>query len=1316
MPASAQRWLAPEGCEVHSNAIDFEIDTRIFEHAQALLDESSMGVDTGLAVTVNGVDSTRIDVALGAGYAPNGAFVEFPVGQSSVQLASSVLGTVNLVILFYTEVQGTPVPHETNATSPNSRSSRSSRLRVYTLAQYNALAATDDNNLNTDARDRGLVVARVTATGGGLTSGNIQLPRTFSTINYATTPINITGVTITAVSSGTQEGNGTLTFTSAGTFLKWQAPNETAGGNVAVGAGGSFTLTSGGGSTLQVSVITASLPVADKTDTITITNLYSQVVPRFSAVDAYHRSLLGTGTPTPTNPHGIRVEDIGGIGLAELETHQDVEHSNGIWRGSASNVLLCSIDETTAPDRILVVAPAGVDTYYVNGRRLSTLASSAVTFSSAPANAVLFEVLVDNTGILSTSQRLVWPSPRLVTGVEIIDLSDSTAAGSRTLSFTFAGSLLSWGGGPAAGVSAGGRFRLISSDEASIVDVHVVAASLPGSNQSDVMTINARASDDTFMRIGVVNWTGSATGFLGYTPSRGVTAAQMLDKRTFGTLSEVERADELVRNRTRPIGPSESGADNVIQVTQTLSAFDIRMNELRQTGVSTGNPNFGQGVGLGVTAGAGLTVAVDGGIAYVFGKRYEVAQVASLTVPDNATSHVYVDAGGNVRVVNTSIMSFVNLVGGSSGLANQGSGAVLARVVTSGGSVTQVIDFRRNLTRSDDKATFSVGHGTIAQFASLVAALEYADNYGISKIRIVGSITETINASISTPVAFPKEIACDVDVGVTFTGTATFVFSLSGTDSGLIWTGGFINLPAGMGFITYAGGSNSHVLVEGVNLTMAGSGGNLFKNTTDAVGNRGVKFKRCFLDGGTGSAMVNFTTGWDGVLGFYDCKIDITSNTFIADTLGGADTINTVEVYGCEVIATTGATGSGNSTHNDWKIIDSRFTLTGAFYDMDGTANRLFIRGCYIDANSGIILDPASAKTYADVMVADCTFAGNFTGAKFACGSSGRLVRTTIDSCILQAPSSGTPSAISIQPTGGSTVSVIISNNVLTTGRIIFGGAGTKENISIIGNVFNGQVNQSGSAAIFIQTATTQYTITGNTVTNGGGSAGDVCGIRADTDHGSISSNIIEMVDVTAANDGIRAGGAFLTIVGNEIEIDGTGASRLGISTSGSDLTISENSITVDDAGIGSNGIRNSGPRCAVVGNRIEMTASAADGDAIELDSSADDSTISGNVVSFTNAGASADGAGIRCSADRTTITGNSIFAPDAANVTCIAGTGHSIACTGNRCSATAATPDVSLTGDRNTFVGNVITNAAGSSAGTATVSGTASVNANNIP
>lgn len=105
------------------------------------------------------------------------------------------------------------------------------------------------------------------------------------TANKAVTkqPTLVTGVTVNYAANGTTVGNGTLTYTAAGTLLSWKAQADTApGASVNVGAGGNFTLQSTAANmSVNVTVAASALPGANQTDTdITVsTTLKAHVFP-----------------------------------------------------------------------------------------------------------------------------------------------------------------------------------------------------------------------------------------------------------------------------------------------------------------------------------------------------------------------------------------------------------------------------------------------------------------------------------------------------------------------------------------------------------------------------------------------------------------------------------------------------------------------------------------------------------------------------------------------------------------------------------------------------------------------------------------------------------------------------------------------------------------------------------------------------------------------------------------------------------------------------------------------------------------------------
>lgn len=80
-------------------------------------------------------------------------------------------------------------------------------------------------------------------------------------------PVNVTGLTVHYASADCTAGNGTLTYTAIGTTITWTPQGGAAGAPVNIGAGGNFTLLGGGGGkSVRITVVAASLPVGDQID------------------------------------------------------------------------------------------------------------------------------------------------------------------------------------------------------------------------------------------------------------------------------------------------------------------------------------------------------------------------------------------------------------------------------------------------------------------------------------------------------------------------------------------------------------------------------------------------------------------------------------------------------------------------------------------------------------------------------------------------------------------------------------------------------------------------------------------------------------------------------------------------------------------------------------------------------------------------------------------------------------------------------------------------------------------------------------------
>ena len=252
----ANRSLFPESTEVHARHLTTESAFKTDEDRRVVNTSTTKGVYSGLAVTVNSSNNTRIDVAAGGGYCPNGDAVVVTVPQSGLNLADYTLGVKNYVLAVYDELQSLPEAHETDGTTRNTRATVNPRMVVLTESAYNALPSSSII-LSNNAKDRALVCAIVTANGVGigLTNGSITSPTLFKNSFQSNQPAAITGVQIITIDSNTTPGTGTLSFNAGTKQLTWQAPGEgSPGSTITFTTSGAYAVTSSGGKTLLLNV------------------------------------------------------------------------------------------------------------------------------------------------------------------------------------------------------------------------------------------------------------------------------------------------------------------------------------------------------------------------------------------------------------------------------------------------------------------------------------------------------------------------------------------------------------------------------------------------------------------------------------------------------------------------------------------------------------------------------------------------------------------------------------------------------------------------------------------------------------------------------------------------------------------------------------------------------------------------------------------------------------------------------------------------------------------------------------------------------
>jgi len=338
------RALVPEAVEIHQPALQYMEESKAYHILKRWVDGGTMGVVSGLTVTVGSTNNTLIDIAAGHGYAPNGELVEATAAVTGVSLSNYGAGIDNYVCLVYTEVSTHPEAVATGGRTAATRAARSFRTRVFTLTELNALVATS-TDMSVDARDRTLVVAVVNANGPAvaLVSADITNAGTANRVLTMTQPTNSTGVSVLAISNGTPttaervaagdiaNSQAQIEVTTGATppgsvQARYKAPGDTTFGSyVVIGAGGSpFTLASATAS--RTILLSSSIPVLPQvaltttTDTLTVSEMYVENPSRGGARDESHRRVgtvqgaQGLGAlPSAANPHGALIKNLSAI-------------------------------------------------------------------------------------------------------------------------------------------------------------------------------------------------------------------------------------------------------------------------------------------------------------------------------------------------------------------------------------------------------------------------------------------------------------------------------------------------------------------------------------------------------------------------------------------------------------------------------------------------------------------------------------------------------------------------------------------------------------------------------------------------------------------------------------------------------------------------------------------------------------------------------------------------------------------------------------------------------------------------------------------
>jgi len=309
-----ERSLYPHGVEVTATDLQRTESTKKNQILSRYLDGSTAGVVTGCEVTPS-VTNGAVEIAAGRAYAPNGEMILVPA--RAVQfMADATVGVLNLVCAVYTEEHQSPGAHETDGGTRARAATGSGRVEVFTQAQYDVLAESDDDDLLVAAKDRTCILAHVTANGAAaIPTSSITLPEVIERIHTVSTVSPLRGSEISALSNNTPLGTARLTLnnTVSPPTVSYRAPFDVSDGATSnVASAGIITLPS-----LDPSLTCTVHLDPDLFDkgfngftSFTISAMHEELVARHSARDKTHRDVKGNRVATADNPHGLALRDL----------------------------------------------------------------------------------------------------------------------------------------------------------------------------------------------------------------------------------------------------------------------------------------------------------------------------------------------------------------------------------------------------------------------------------------------------------------------------------------------------------------------------------------------------------------------------------------------------------------------------------------------------------------------------------------------------------------------------------------------------------------------------------------------------------------------------------------------------------------------------------------------------------------------------------------------------------------------------------------------------------------------------------------------
>ena len=592
--------------------------------------------------------------------------------------------------------------------------------------------------------------------------------------------------------------------------------------------------------------------------------------------------------------------------------------------------------------------------------RIDASSVSLADLDGSP-NAIISEIFVDRDGFTGAFMRA--SAQEGISGIEIVDVSDSRLAGTETLVSTSpsAGQLsLQFNGAAASNAkvirdSLLGKVRVYDRTGMSWVDLQASGTASTGSTQLEFYD---HTDEEEMFEIASVRFF-----------DRRIRA--IADKRLFGSLGLDELREDVTQAYVEtPLAELRSSG--------VVRGFGVITDDVDATSVS---PNYPMGTRM---------VLIDGGVAYVDGVRVEQTSQYVAIPPVNGTYFVCINVGGLFQVVAETDFSLSEIIEGFAGSLVP----LLSVARTSTPAITS-LSIAYNIANIDERvdAVLDLTNHFVGNFSNIQAAIAYLNAYPFeerARLRIVSrrassSADDIIIAGLTAPASiqidgYLRELRVSSDCAVgsdTFSGrpephASTLIIGTSSfTASNLILSSVTVDL---------AGVTGGTYVFEGCEFTQ-----NASISVLGSSGLSSLVFKDCSSRGGTFSLQCNTT---DGAIRIADCSFTATpatgssahggsitvaaSSCSINDSLlsgvgftwngSGSEfglTVSALEITDISVTSARDgfATRSGHAAINDLRIKRS-YRQSGTIVDLGQTVTSriagLLVDTCEVQFSTGV--------------------------------------------------------------------------------------------------------------------------------------------------------------------------------------------------------------------------------------------------------------------------------------------------------------------------------------------------------------------------